>query len=142
MQFRYGSGTCSRCSTVFPVLVTVCAFCSSLCSSSCLCVCRFDLLVNGGTSLTLSFTRAPFPIMHRSVWLPWRVFYVMNRLVMRQEEKDMPTCELSGLVRPAPQIISSPLSTFYSSSPEAMPIIPETQVTFSIPEHAKKNRML
>lgn len=95
---------------------------------------RFDLLVNGGSSLTLSFTRAPFPIMHRSVWLPWRVFHVMNRLVMRREEKDTPTCELNGLVRPTPQIVTSPLSTFYSSTPEATPIIPETQVSFSISE--------
>ncbi|KAI5624951.1 teneurin-3 isoform X2, partial [Silurus asotus] len=88
----------------------------------------FDLLVNGGSSLTLSFTRAPFPIMHRSVWLPWRVFHVMNRLVMRPEEKDTPTCKLGDLVRPSPKIVTSPLSTFYSSSPEATPIIPETQV--------------
>ncbi|XP_060740656.1 teneurin-3 isoform X1 [Tachysurus vachellii] len=88
----------------------------------------FDLLVNGGSSLTLSFTRAPFPIMHHSVWLPWRVFHVINRLVMRQEEKHTPICELSGLERPAPQIVTTPLSTFYSSAPEVTPIIPETQV--------------
>ncbi|XP_030624718.1 teneurin-3 isoform X2 [Chanos chanos] len=88
----------------------------------------FDLLANGGASLTLSFVRAPFPAMHRSVWLPWRVFHVMDRLIMRREERDAPSCDLSGLVRPTPQITTSPLSTFYSSTPEASPIIPETQV--------------
>ncbi|KAF7706925.1 hypothetical protein HF521_018143 [Silurus meridionalis] len=56
------------------------------------------------------------------------VFHVMNRLVMWLEEKDTPTCKLGDLVRPSPKIVTSPLSTFYSSSPEATPIIPETQV--------------
>uniref|UniRef100_A0AAR2K6H4 Teneurin transmembrane protein 3 n=1 Tax=Pygocentrus nattereri TaxID=42514 RepID=A0AAR2K6H4_PYGNA len=88
----------------------------------------FDLLVNGGASLTLSFVRAPYPAVHRTVWLPWRVFYVMDRLVMRKEERDTPICELNSLVRPGPQITTSPLSTYYSSTPEANPIIPETQV--------------
>ncbi|XP_072519014.1 teneurin-3 isoform X2 [Salminus brasiliensis] len=88
----------------------------------------FDLLVNGGASLTLRFVRPPFPAVHRTVWLPWRVFYVMDMLVMRREERETPTCELNGLVRPAPQITASPLSTYYSSAPEANPIIPETQV--------------
>ncbi|XP_076877219.1 teneurin-3 isoform X2 [Brachyhypopomus gauderio] len=88
----------------------------------------FDLLVNGGASITLSFLRAPFPAVHRTVWLPWRQFYVMDRLVMRMEERDTPTCDVSGLVRPAPQIMTSPLSTYYSSSPDESPIVPETQV--------------
>uniref|UniRef100_A0A8B9KB38 Si:dkey-237h12.3 n=1 Tax=Astyanax mexicanus TaxID=7994 RepID=A0A8B9KB38_ASTMX len=88
----------------------------------------FDLLANGGASLTLRFIRPPFPPVHRTVWLPWGVFYVMDRLVMRREERETPTCELNGLVRPAPQITSSPLSTYFSSAPEANPIIPETQV--------------
>uniref|UniRef100_A0A4W4EMW3 Teneurin transmembrane protein 3 n=1 Tax=Electrophorus electricus TaxID=8005 RepID=A0A4W4EMW3_ELEEL len=88
----------------------------------------FDLLVNGGASLTLSFVRAPFPAIHRTVWLPCRVFYMMDRLVMRVTESDTPTCEVSGLARPAPNIMTSALSTYYSSNPEASPIIPETQV--------------
>ncbi|XP_016403122.1 teneurin-3-like, partial [Sinocyclocheilus rhinocerous] len=52
----------------------------------------------------------------------------MDTLVMRKEERDTPTCEFSGLDRPSPRITASPLSTFYRSSPEASPIIPETQV--------------
>ncbi|KAI2656907.1 Teneurin-3 [Labeo rohita] len=88
----------------------------------------FDLLVNGGTALTLRFVRAPYSAVHRTVWLSWRVFHVMDTLVMRKEERDTPTCEFSGLDRPSPRITASPLSTFYRSSPEASPIIPETQV--------------
>ncbi|KAM6972681.1 teneurin-3 [Aplochiton taeniatus] len=88
----------------------------------------FDLLANGGASLTLCFERAPFLMQYRTVWLPWNVFYVMDTLVMRKEENDIPSCDLSGFIRPSPVIVASPLSTCYRSSPEDGPIIPETQV--------------
>nr|XP_006630027.1 PREDICTED: teneurin-3 isoform X14 [Lepisosteus oculatus] len=88
----------------------------------------FDLLANGGASLTLSFERAPFLTQYRTVWIPWNVFYVMDTLVMKKEENDIPSCDLSGFVRPNPVIVSSQLSTFFRSSPENSPIIPETQV--------------
>ncbi|KAJ8271772.1 hypothetical protein COCON_G00106310 [Conger conger] len=88
----------------------------------------FDLLANGGASLTLSFERSPFLTQFRTVWIPWNVFYVMDTLVMKKEENDIPSCDLSGFVRPSPLIVSSPLSTFFRSSPEDSPIVPETQV--------------
>ncbi|KAL0974317.1 hypothetical protein UPYG_G00218740 [Umbra pygmaea] len=88
----------------------------------------FDILANGGAALTLSLERAPFPTVHRTVWLPWKTFYVMDTVVMKREDNDIPSCHLSGLLRPSPQILASPLSTFYRSSPEDSPIIPETQV--------------
>lgn len=91
-------------------------------------VLRFDLLANGGASLTLSYERAPFPMLHRTVWLPWNVFHVMDTVVMKREENDIPSCYLTGLVRPNPLILASPLSTLYKTSPEDSPIIPETQV--------------
>ena len=89
---------------------------------------RFDLLANGGASLTLSYERAPFPTLHRTVWLPWNVFHVMDTVVMKREENDIPSCYLTGLIRPNPLILATPLSTLYKSSPEDSPIIPETQV--------------
>ncbi len=89
---------------------------------------RFDLLANGGASLTLSYERAPFPTLHRTVWLPWNVFHVMDTVVMKREENDIPSCYLTGLNRPNPLILATPLSTLYKSSPEDSPIIPETQV--------------
>lgn len=89
---------------------------------------RFDLLANGGASLTLSYERAPFPTLHRTVWLPWNVFHVMDTVVMKREENDIPSCYLTGLTRPNPLILATPLSTLYKTSPEDSPIIPETQV--------------
>ncbi|XP_053714235.1 teneurin-3-like isoform X3 [Synchiropus splendidus] len=88
----------------------------------------FDLLANGGASLTLSFERAPFLTQYRTVWVPWNKFYVMDTLAMKKEENDIPSCDLSGFIGPASLIVVSPLSTFYRSSPEDGPIIPETQV--------------
>eukprot|EP00063_Salmo_salar_P092587 XP_014067422.1 PREDICTED: teneurin-3-like isoform X8 [Salmo salar] len=88
----------------------------------------FDLLANGGASLTLSLKRDPFPTLHRTVWLPWKVFHVMDTVMMTRENNNIPSCHLIGLLRPSPLILASPLSTFYRSSPKDSPIIPETQV--------------
>uniref|UniRef100_A0A8C7FJ19 Teneurin transmembrane protein 3 n=1 Tax=Oncorhynchus kisutch TaxID=8019 RepID=A0A8C7FJ19_ONCKI len=88
----------------------------------------FDLLANGGASLTLSLKRDPFPTLHRTVWLPWKVFHVMDTVMMKRENNNIPSCHLIGLLRPSPLILASPLSTFYRSSPKDSPIIPETQV--------------
>ncbi|CDQ91362.1 unnamed protein product [Oncorhynchus mykiss] len=52
----------------------------------------------------------------------------MDTLVMKKEENDIPSCDLSGFIRPSPVIVASPLSTCFRSSPEDGPIIPETQV--------------
>ncbi|XP_054024503.1 teneurin-2 isoform X12 [Dryobates pubescens] len=89
---------------------------------------RFDLVANGGASLTLHFERAPFMSQERTVWLPWNSFYAMDTLMMKTEENSIPSCDLSGFVRPDPVIISSPLSTFFSDAPGRNPIVPETQV--------------
>ncbi|KAM8994203.1 teneurin-2 isoform 5-T5 [Ara ararauna] len=88
----------------------------------------FDLVANGGASLTLHFERAPFMSQERTVWLPWNSFYAMDTLAMKTEENSIPSCDLSGFVRPDPLIISSPLSTFFSDAPGRNPIVPETQV--------------
>uniref|UniRef100_H3CII2 Teneurin transmembrane protein 3 n=1 Tax=Tetraodon nigroviridis TaxID=99883 RepID=H3CII2_TETNG len=87
----------------------------------------FDLLTNGGASLTLSFERAPFLNQYRTVWVPWNVFYVMDTLVMKKEGNDIPSCDLSGFIRPSPVIVASLVSKFYRSAANG-PIIPETQV--------------
>ncbi|MGH0118288.1 UNVERIFIED_CONTAM: hypothetical protein FKN15_049309 [Acipenser sinensis] len=88
----------------------------------------FDLIANGGASLTLHFERAPFLSQERTVWLPWSSFYAMDTMVMKTEENSIPSCDLSGFVRPDPIVISSPLSSFFSSTPGQNPIVPETQV--------------
>ena len=91
-------------------------------------VSRFDLLANGGASLTVSYERAPFPTMHRTVWIAWNVLYVLDTVVMKRDKNDIPSCYLTGLARPRPLLLATPLSTFYRSSLEESPIIPETQV--------------
>lgn len=91
---------------------------------------RFDLIANGGASLTLRFERAPFLSQERTVWLPWSRFYAMDTLVLKTEENTIPGCDLSGFVRPDPLVVASPLSSFFSSKPGEKPIIPETQVPY------------
>lgn len=54
-----------------------------------------------------------------------------------QEENDIPSCDLSGFIRPSPIIVASPLSTFYRTLPEDGPIIPETQVWNTSPDAFK-----
>ncbi|TSL04381.1 Teneurin-2 [Bagarius yarrelli] len=88
----------------------------------------FDLVANGGASLTLRFERAPFLKQERTVWLPWNRFYVMDNLIMGTQEISIPGCDLSGFVRPDPVLVPSPLSSFFSSDPTDKHIIPESQV--------------
>ncbi|KAG7321337.1 hypothetical protein KOW79_015752 [Hemibagrus wyckioides] len=88
----------------------------------------FDLVANGGSSLTLHFERAPFLKQERTVWLPWNRFYAMDTLVMKTQEISIPSCDLSGFVRPDPVLVPSPLSSFFSSNPTDKHIIPESQV--------------
>ncbi|TRY60518.1 hypothetical protein DNTS_011823 [Danionella cerebrum] len=88
----------------------------------------FDLVANGGGSLTLRFERAPFQSQERTVWLPWNRFYTMDALVLQTEETPMSRCDLSGFDRPDPIAVPSPLSSFFSSNPSERHILPESQV--------------
>uniref|UniRef100_A0A8C1Q571 Teneurin-2 n=1 Tax=Cyprinus carpio TaxID=7962 RepID=A0A8C1Q571_CYPCA len=88
----------------------------------------FDLVANGGGSLTLHFERAPFLSQERTVWLPWNRFYAMDTVVLQTQEKTPARCDLSGFVRPDPLVLPSPLSSFFSSNPSEKHILPESQV--------------
>ncbi|XP_065143605.1 teneurin-2 isoform X2 [Paramisgurnus dabryanus] len=87
----------------------------------------FDLVANGGGSLTLRFQRAPFRSQDCTVWLPWNRFYAMDTVVLQTEEKIKGSCDLSGFVRPDPVVLPSPLSSFFSSNPSERHILPESQ---------------
>ncbi|KAF4091380.1 hypothetical protein AMELA_G00036250, partial [Ameiurus melas] len=102
----------------------------------------FDLIANGGASLTLHFERAPFLSQERTVWLPWNSFYAMDTLMMKTEENTIPGCDLSGFVRPDPVVVASPLSSFFSSRPGERSIIPETQVLHELIEIPNTNLKL
>ncbi|KAI5105208.1 teneurin-2 isoform X2 [Silurus meridionalis] len=102
----------------------------------------FDLIANGGASITLHFERAPFLSQERTVWLPWNSFYAMDTLMMKTEENTIPGCDLSGFVRPDPVVVASPLSSFFSSRPGERSIIPETQVLHELIEIPGSNLKL
>ncbi|XP_062309102.1 teneurin-2 isoform X2 [Osmerus eperlanus] len=88
----------------------------------------FDLVANGGMSLTLRFERAPFLGQERTMWLPWNRFVAVETVVLRTEETSVTGCDLSSSTRPDPLVVTSPLSSFFSSKPALRHIIPETQV--------------
>ncbi|CAM4356869.1 unnamed protein product [Lepidochelys olivacea] len=87
----------------------------------------FDLVTNGGISIILHFERAPFITQEHTLWLPWDRFFVMETIVMRHEENEIPSCDLSNFARPNPVVSPSPLTAFASSCSEKGPIVPEIQ---------------
>ncbi|XP_060032728.1 teneurin-4 isoform X8 [Erinaceus europaeus] len=87
----------------------------------------FDLVTSGGISVTLRFERAPFLAQEHTLWLPWDRFFVMETIVMRHEENEIPSCDLSSFARPNPVLAPSPLTAFAGSCTEKGPIVPEIQ---------------
>ncbi|KAJ8798345.1 hypothetical protein J1605_001470 [Eschrichtius robustus] len=87
----------------------------------------FDLVTNGGISIILRFERAPFITQEHILWLPWDRFFVMETIIMRHEENEIPSCDLSNFARPNPVLSPSPLTSFASSCAEKGPIVPEIQ---------------
>lgn len=94
---------------------------SFLCSS-------FDLVTNGGIAVALHFERAPFITQEHTLWLPWGRFFVMDTIIMRHEENDIPSCDLSSFTRPSPLVSPAPLTTFAGSCSERRSVVPEIQV--------------
>ncbi|GCC26925.1 hypothetical protein chiPu_0005345 [Chiloscyllium punctatum] len=87
----------------------------------------FDLMTNGGVSVTIHFERSPFITQEHTLWLPWNRFFVMDTVIMRHEENDIPSCDLSNFARPNPIVSPAPLTAFAGSCQERGPIIPEIQ---------------
>ncbi|XP_061733975.1 teneurin-4 isoform X5 [Nerophis ophidion] len=87
----------------------------------------FDLLTNGGIAVALHFERAPFIAQEHTLWLPWGRFFVMDTIVMRHEENDIPSCDLSGFARPSPVVTPAPLTAFAGSCGERGTVVPEIQ---------------
>lgn len=89
----------------------------------------FDLVTNGGIAVALHFERAPFITQEHTLWLPWGRFFVMDTIVMRHEENDIPSCDLSSFTRPSPVVSPAPLTAFAGSCSERRTVVPEIQVT-------------
>ncbi|MED6258864.1 Teneurin-4 [Ataeniobius toweri] len=93
----------------------------------------FDLVTNGGIAIALHFERAPFITQEHTLWLPWGRFFVMDTIVMRHEENDIPSCDLSSFSRPVPVVSPAPLTAFAGSCSERGTVVPEIQVIFRLP---------
>ncbi|KAI1893645.1 hypothetical protein AGOR_G00125840 [Albula goreensis] len=87
----------------------------------------FDLVTNGGVAIALRFERAPFITQEHTLWLPWGRFFVMDTIVMRHEENDIPSCDLSSFARPSPVVTPAPLTAFAGSCSQRGTIVPEIQ---------------
>ncbi|XP_053176596.1 teneurin-4 isoform X6 [Scomber japonicus] len=87
----------------------------------------FDLVTNGGIAIALHFERAPFITQEHTLWLPWGRFFVMDTIVMRHEENDIPSCDLSSFTRPSPVVSPAPLTAFAGSCNERGTVVPEIQ---------------
>ncbi|KAL0972664.1 hypothetical protein UPYG_G00192610 [Umbra pygmaea] len=88
----------------------------------------FDLVTNGGVAIALHFERAPFITQEHTLWLPWGRFFVMDTIVMRHEENEIPSCDVSSFTRPSPIVSPAPLTAFAGSCSERGTIVPEIQV--------------
>lgn len=86
-------------------------------------------MTNGGIAVALHFERAPFITQEHTLWLPWGRFFVMDTIVMRHEENDIPSCDLSSFSRPSPLVSPAPLTAFAGSCSERRSVVPEIQVT-------------
>uniref|UniRef100_A0AAQ5YIW5 Teneurin transmembrane protein 4 n=1 Tax=Amphiprion ocellaris TaxID=80972 RepID=A0AAQ5YIW5_AMPOC len=87
----------------------------------------FDLVTNGGIAIALRFERAPFITQEHTLWLPWGRFFVMDTIVMRHEENDIPSCDLSSFTRPIPVVSPAPLTAFAGTCAERGTVVPEIQ---------------
>ncbi|XP_059169179.1 teneurin-m-like isoform X2 [Physella acuta] len=97
---------------------------------------QFDILVNGGGSVTLEFVRDPFITQMASVLVPWNQIITMDSIVMNIESranmKAGTTCSNMEnnhdhyLLRPV--VLSTWQHTQLGACPERSTIIPESQV--------------
>lgn len=97
---------------------------------------RFDILVNGGGSVTLEFVRDPFVTQTASVLVPWNQIITMDTVIMATESR----AQLSAgtacsnldnnhdhyLLRPV--VLSTWQHTQLGACPKRSTIIPESQV--------------
>uniref|UniRef100_A0A2C9KDD1 EGF-like domain-containing protein n=1 Tax=Biomphalaria glabrata TaxID=6526 RepID=A0A2C9KDD1_BIOGL len=97
---------------------------------------QFDILVNGGGSVTLEFVRDPFIAQTSSVLVPWNQIITMDTIVMNIESKAHLNPGLSCsnfdnnhdhyLLRPV--VLSTWQHTQLGACPDRSTVIPESQV--------------
>ena len=98
--------------------------------------CSFDILVNGGGSVTLNFQRQPFQTKQTTVMVPWNRLVTMEPVTMVLEGEEEPAVETCpGLTHDhynmRPVVLSTWQHTQLGSCPETSTVIPESQVRFA-----------
>ncbi|XP_061169948.1 teneurin-m-like isoform X4 [Saccostrea echinata] len=94
----------------------------------------FDILVNGGGSVTLEFTRQPFQSHTISVSVPWKQIITMETVIMDLQSGDFsePDPSLCGVGHDhhsmKPIVLSTWQHTQLGACPEKSTLIPESQV--------------
>ena len=92
----------------------------------------FDILVNGGGSVTLMFQRQPFQFQQTTVMVPWNQMVTMDTVTMLLEresiagEDECVSQVEHGSIKPI--VLSTWQHTQLGSCPSRSTIIPESQV--------------
>ena len=94
---------------------------------------RFDILVNGGGSVTLEFLRRPFATKYATVMVPWNQFVTMDVVVMEISEASNTSLEVRCHVNHdhhwmIPVVLSTWQHTQLGACPAKSTVIPESQV--------------
>ncbi len=100
-------------------------------------ICRFDILVNGGGSVTLQFQRQPFQIKKTTVMVPWNRMVTMDVVMLMldgEEAPSKPECPAVShdhyLMKPL--VLSTWQHTQLGACPSKSTVIPESQVSFTV----------
>ncbi|KAK3582840.1 hypothetical protein CHS0354_039985 [Potamilus streckersoni] len=94
----------------------------------------FDILVNGGGSVTLEFTRQPFLTKKMSVLVPWNQIITMETvtMVLKTQDEGRPDPTMCGITHEhyllQPVVLSTWQHTQLGACPDKSTIIPESQV--------------
>ncbi|XP_077984531.1 teneurin-3-like [Glandiceps talaboti] len=68
----------------------------------------FDILVKGGGSVSLQFSRGPFQPVTKSIFVPWNEFVVMDDITMVTHEVRESYCDVQLFPRPAVVFLTMP----------------------------------
>ncbi|ELU08904.1 hypothetical protein CAPTEDRAFT_159800 [Capitella teleta] len=93
----------------------------------------FDILVNGGGSVTIQFQRQPFAIKQRTVMVPWNRMITMDTVALNLEGESPPEEMPCPLVEHdhyniRPVVLSTWQHTQLGACPDRSTVIPESQV--------------
>ena len=113
---------------------------------------RFDILANGGGSVTLHFQRKPFQSRRVTVFVPWNRIMVMDVVTMTldgssasaadaDDERDASGCDMANIQHDYYSLRPTVVSLWRDShlpscSSVATSLIPETQVHISSSVHS------